>query len=123
MMSASMTHKTTFIYDLKPLQLRLFDHGSSQSNSTLRSDFPAVDSIRYLRLAFPPSQGSGKRCPMDHTDWSRVRLTIPPCPSGLSIEELALLAVCRPMWDWGRIPVIVWEGPDDGLELLPPKPQ
>ncbi len=62
---------------------------------------------------------------MAHADWPRVRLTIPPCLSGPSIKEteLALLAVCRPLWDWGRIPVIPWGGPDDGLEFLQPKPQ
>ena len=56
-------------------------------------------------------------------DRRRVPIPIPPCPPGLSLEktEQALIAVCQPLWDAGKIPVIQWGGPDDGLELLPPR--
>jgi len=62
---------------------------------------------------------------MDCTEWPRVKLTIPPCPPGLSLEdtEQALLAVCQPLWDEKRIPVIAWGCEMDGLQLHPPRLQ
>ena len=43
---------------------------------------------------------------MEKPNWPRVRIPIPPCPPGLSLEETeqAMLAICQPLW--GR-----WEDP------------
>ena len=43
---------------------------------------------------------------MDRPDWPRG--PIPPCPPGLSLEETeqAMLAMCQPLWDAEKIPVI-----------------
>ena len=55
-------------------------------------------------------------------DWPRVRIPIPPCGPGRSLEETeqALLAVCQAMWETKRIPVVGWGCEDDGTELHPP---
>ena len=55
-------------------------------------------------------------------DWPRVRITIPPCPGGFTLEEIneALMAICQHLWDAGKIPVVGWGCEFDGTELFPP---
>ena len=62
---------------------------------------------------------------MENPDWPRVRIPILPCPPGLTPEETeqAMLAVCQPLWDAGKIPVVGWGGEFDGTELHPPTHQ
>lgn len=62
---------------------------------------------------------------MEKPDWPRVRIPIPPCPPGLPSEETeqAMLAVCQPLWDARKIPVVEWGSEFDGTELHPPTHQ
>lgn len=62
---------------------------------------------------------------MKNPDWPRVCIPIPPCSPGLPPEETeqAMLAVCQPLWDAGKIPVVGWGGEFDGTELHPPTHQ
>ena len=62
---------------------------------------------------------------MELNQWPRIKLTLPPCPPGLSIEETeqAFLAICQPLWSEEKIPVIAWGSEIDGLQLWPPQVQ
>ena len=62
---------------------------------------------------------------MEKPDWPRVRIPIPPCPPGLTPEETeqAMLAMCQPLWEAEKIPVVGWGCEFDGTELHPPSCQ